>query len=657
MLTAVMPVFSIPLSLLIIPTLIMSEVIGKVVVNKILSYSESYAATFQRHLQTETEIQLQNGRLTEASHQILAKLEFEMELLQYKENLLGILTPWADQVTGQPVFPVVNNITLDRIEEILSIFHTYILEIQVNSLKCFRNTNNALCRKVCTTKTRIVNLTSFPLPSSIEKLFADGPNSVPHEAKNIKDLKESVESDLIKAAVSFFRSHNSFYPKVDKTDGLKLVIKQLICQSSSNSKSVSFFCKLYENYIENIAEFEKTLSPQHFENTPDLSNMLPHGTILSLADKGLGLVLLPIDWYIKEYKVQSIKGGHIQTQLSSDQCLVLLTEAIQSFRSSLETEERKFLSDVFVKPFSRASIGTLKLVAKIHKVDKLDISVLDDIPSRPIRGAENCPINPYSKSLCKLLQNLHTQVKIRMGETYPIILGCDEYSNKIRKIEYPASQWTLNTILSADFADAYTKSNLEDLQGALKTLGEFTDWPVGKVELCKKLAKLVFENCYFETPNGIQRQSNGFPMGGHCSREGLDTILLSCELQLLQDHNIRSSLYYYCRLVDDISTITNGKFQVVRNLVQKMADVYPSTMPLNIQLSFGYSHFLDSHVFNMYQSSDTNKITTSLAYKPLSRFEYVPFSSNIAPKYKGKHIRYFTKSTTQIVFCFVFKAA
>ena len=91
-------------------------------------------------------------------------------------------------------------------------------------------------------------------------------------------------------------------------------------------------------------------------------------------------------------------------------------------------------------------------------------------------------------------------------------------------------------------------------------------------------------------------------MGGHSSREGLDSILLAGELDLLYDADISSSLHFYYRLVDDISTAVQGKFTSVINVVQKMAEIYPSTMPLNIQISFGYSHFLDSHVSNMLQT-------------------------------------------------------
>ena len=68
-----------------------------------------------------------------------------------------------------------------------------------------------------------------------------------------------------------------------------------------------------------------------------------------------------------------------------------------------------------------------------------------------------------------------------------------------------------------------------------------------------------------------------------------------------------------------------------------MSKVYPSSITLNIQISLGYSKFLDSHITNLKHkgSMSITKLTTSLAYKPLSRFEYVPYSSNIHNKHKG----------------------
>ena len=89
-----------------------------------------------------------------------------------------------------------------------------------------------------------------------------------------------------------------------------------------------------------------------------------------------------------------------------------------------------------MKGSPKCSIGVLKLVPKVHKIATFDSNSWELLPSRPIRGAENCPVNPYSKTLCKLLQELHSRVKDIMNIKYPVILGCNEYSDNIHKVEY-----------------------------------------------------------------------------------------------------------------------------------------------------------------------------------------------------------------------------
>ena len=66
-----------------------------------------------------------------------------------------------------------------------------------------------------------------------------------------------------------------------------------------------------------------------------------------------------------------------------------------------------------------------------------------------------------------------------------------------------------------------------------------------------------------------------------------------------------------------------------------MAAHYPKSMPLNVQISFGYSHFLDLHIMNI--PSEGMSLTTSLAYKELSQFDYTSFHSNVAETYKGEY--------------------
>jgi len=88
-------------------------------------------------------------------------------------------------------------------------------------------------------------------------------------------------------------------------------------------------------------------------------------------------------------------------------------------------------------------------------------------------------------------------------------------------------------------------------------------------------------------------------------------------------------------MVDDLSTAVKGDFSNVRKMITLFSEAYPDSMPLNIQISFGYSRFLDMHIFKNLKNEADLKMTTSLAYKPLARFEYVPYHSNISSRYKG----------------------
>ena len=99
------------------------------------------------------------------------------------------------------------------------------------------------------------------------------------------------------------------------------------------------------------------------------------------------------------------------------------------------------------------------------------------------------------------------------------------------------------------------------------------------------------------------QQSCGFPMGGHSSREILDTILLSCEYRIL---SLISGCSFYQRMVDDISILFNCDLDTVYSNLVLMAENYPSSMPLNIQISFGYSRFLDLSMLKLFQDDSSS---------------------------------------------------
>ena len=114
-----------------------------------------------------------------------------------------------------------------------------------------------------------------------------------------------------------------------------------------------------------------------------------------------------------QYQVQREKGGHLDTNLSEDKCVRTLFIAVKDFKDNLNPIQRELLFKI-KSPFNGESWKNL--------------------PARPIRSGENCPINGFSKALCKLLQELYSKIEdnfyngdFGQNFSFPIIYGCEEY--------------------------------------------------------------------------------------------------------------------------------------------------------------------------------------------------------------------------------------
>ena len=281
-----LPKFSLPWARLHVPTLeAVSRAIAKSTRKKIYEFANNYACILMRHFSCETEIQIVDGCFTQDSESILSLLESEMEVLQYKERLGDIMGPWQTMLCGQPVQPEIQNVLNNYVESIILDFEGFISELQVIASKDRRSSDNLLCKQVCSSKSRILNLTETNIPAELEKALTNGSKFVPLDSLNCDDLKSLIEKDLISAAVNFFREHNTIYPLVNIAAGLKTVLEQLISQSPSNSCQIEFYTTMYNYYVNHKSEFYDKLSEDHFVDNPSIQNLLPAGTILAKADK------------------------------------------------------------------------------------------------------------------------------------------------------------------------------------------------------------------------------------------------------------------------------------------------------------------------------------------------------------------------------------
>ena len=295
------PQFKIPLSKFIVPTLEeLSEILAIKLRRDIYDYASDYSRILMKHFTSETEIQIVSGEITTEFEALLHQLETEMDQLQYHHQLCSLLRPWRKRLTGQPVY---HNYLHEIITNLFNDFEKFIYKLQTLVTEKMRAGNQKLCQKACNMKSKILKLMEEQIPERLARILKNGANSVLSDKLNLNDF----EKDLILAAINYFRDENLVYPLINQTLGLIVVLKQLISQTPTNSKQIEFYIQMRDDFLDKKPKFIEQLGFGHFIDNKEVHNILPRGTILNISDKGLGPCLLPIDWYIEQYQVQSQK--------------------------------------------------------------------------------------------------------------------------------------------------------------------------------------------------------------------------------------------------------------------------------------------------------------------------------------------------------------
>jgi len=155
--------------------IILSKIMSKVVAEEIQNYSNVFRSTLLKHLLSEVEVSLVNGDLS-SDKMVISQLGYEQEILQYRDNLRVILHRWSDTILGQPVQPEVHNIVYELILKTFEVFEDYILVIQNYAAKSRCIEDKKLVNKVCSMKSRVINLTMHKIQDDLIALLNNGPN-------------------------------------------------------------------------------------------------------------------------------------------------------------------------------------------------------------------------------------------------------------------------------------------------------------------------------------------------------------------------------------------------------------------------------------------------------------------------------------------------
>ena len=300
---------------------------------------------------------------------------------------------------------------------------------------------------------------------------------------------------------------------------------EIISQAHCNSTLIDQLMRFRDSFVESLPLFLSSL-PENRSFHHQLLKLNPKGCVITASDKNVGISILPIDWYSKEYKAQIQKGGHVPIQKTEQECLALLQRAIREFKNSCNAEQTRILTSLWPKAPRKYKIGIMKLIPKVHKLSgPITSESWKTLPSRPIRGSELDPINLPSRVLYHLLNKTISRFKdwfenlnVLIPYDFPVIKGCDEYSRRLQQLRLDSSKMMMTTLISADFGDAYTETGISGLQESIRRIGSLIGVETFEIDLMLKLVQLVFSNCYFYTPYGLYRQTRGMPMGDYSSR-------------------------------------------------------------------------------------------------------------------------------------------
>ena len=606
------------------------------------NFNMLYLNTF--YTENELNITFKEGTIIESSIDTVNTLKNDMEKLNIPENINSLYNKYLRLITCKTCNNKLNKlfvnwlkISFDNLHECMSLTRQKI-----------RNDSLDECLEKCKTQTPLYNLTTVNIKNKHKKLLEKGLNFVPSTTSSEYEFRKELQNHLKNCLLGIYRGVTGEHVKIDdfNTKGDKLSITEVLgllyLQPSFNTQiehqvlySLQKYICTKDKYIEKLKS--RSCIAKNSENPIKLNI---NGGFVSVADKGIAILILPHSWYNMQFSKMLENPNYKLVNLNEVQCVNWLKTEIKKFMNSLTANEKAIFKKHFSWNVKNPRIACIKLLAKLHKLtEKPSTENVLDIPSRVVRGGESCPLNPYSKVLQELLTNLIKDLKNEFKNLtntellFPLIDGCEKFEQHVNKINNNPKDFFKTILATSDFSDAFTNLGLEHLLNAIETAATWLNYSESKRTLLIKLAKLIVPYCTFMTPMGIVVSKSGLPIGGHSSAEALNSSLLTDEIDIIMNLSyLADNIKSFCRLVDDCFYALCGDFEDIFTTITMFVRGYPK-IDINFQLSPRLATFLDYKIFNLFPNN--SKLITTMLRKPLHSYNYVKTDSNVPQQYKG----------------------
>ena len=361
--------------------------------------------------------------------------------------------------------------------------------------------------------------------------------------------------------------------------------------------------------------------------------------ILIAADKNVGYVCIDKEDLLKQYDDINKKQHFGKVKIKEEWYLENMEIFLKNAANNIPFELTEIIKECdFIWREKTQEIGTLRLMPKILKLKIVAKSNISNLTCRGIKSSMLDPVKLIQKILDKVYSHLLFYIEnefIRLyGKLSPSVTGIDEAIARVKKSKM--GNWGKSIEMEGDFGDLYSNCNKDLLEKCLIRVGKVANLKIESVEYVLTLMKVSMNHSYFKEPKGIFKTLKGFyfSMGDNSAARGSEIILRIFELDLfskLHKKRLEPNISRYLRFRDDVSVHVTGETEKMLEVIKIIIQGYPECIQFNVETKIIYGKFLNIKILNI---PGEKTPTTTVLRKPNSKFDIIPFSSNVSLKYK-----------------------
>ena len=490
------------------------------------------------------------------------------------------------------------------------------------------------------------NLTKFTIPANTVQYMEKGAKYNPYIKKtNFENLAlfDKEFALIINRLLQWIVPKNKLLDSRQIVNGLNSLKQHFLSVGlAQNSKLIT---ELLHRYISERKRYKTDLRNDIYRGKAcdldkkelgDLFDFNPDVIFLE-GDKNIGFVCITkadlLDQYTKINKEQCFE----QVELNESEYIADISQYIQNAHHFLPKELSNIIPKTcFKHDISNPCLGSLRLMPKILKLNKISPEAIPHLKCRGIKSSMSDPIRCVQLALDHVFSHIIYYQEKHFASTFgrnsPSVTGVDEAIFRHKKTTIGPFGHSLE--VEADFSNLYSFCNIELLKKHVTKGLKLAKISDNSRDYIFNLIEVEMTRSYFKEPSGIFRTDKGFSMGDHAAAHGSEVILLSSEIDtyyVLIQVKVINVVKEHDRFRDDVKIHVSGRLDMILCALRIIIEGYPKEITLNVKTGLITGNFLNIRIYS--DPTRTSPYTTVLR-KQHSRYNIIPPNSNTVDCFK-----------------------